>query len=37
MKDFESVFIVAAVLWTAFIAYAAYLHIKLKRLEEGLK
>lgn len=34
MKDFESIFLVAVVLWSAFIAYAAYLHAKLKRLEE---
>jgi hypothetical protein len=34
MKDFESVFLVAVLLWSAFIAYAAYLHVKLKRLEE---
>jgi hypothetical protein len=34
---FESVFIVAALLWTAFIAYAAYLHVKLRSLEERLR
>lgn len=37
MKDFESVFFVAALLWTAFIAYAAYLHAKLRTLEEERK
>jgi hypothetical protein len=37
MKDFESVFIVVALLWTAFITYAVYLHVKLRRLEEGGK
>ena len=37
MKDFESVFIVAALLWTVFIVYAAYLHVKLRRVEEGGK
>jgi len=34
MKDFESVFLVAALLWSTFIAYAAYLHVKLRKLEE---
>jgi len=37
MKDFESVFIVATLLWTAVITYAAYLHVKLRRLEERQK
>lgn len=34
MTDFESVFVVAVLLWTAFIIYAAYLHTRLRKLEE---
>ncbi len=37
MKDFEGIFIVAVLLWTTFIAYAAYLHLKLRKLEGKLK
>ncbi len=37
MQELESIFAVAAILWTTFIAYAIYLDLKLRRLEEKLE
>lgn len=36
MQDLDSIFAVAAILWTVFIAYAIYLDLKLRKLEEKL-
>ncbi len=36
MQEFGTIFVVAAILWTTFIAYAIYLDLKLRKLEEKL-